>query len=375
MEAIVVLITLYVLLYVWYIGKLFVGYGNVATFVSDAPSPGDGFTIVIPFRNEESHLPALLASFGKLDYPRDRMELIFIDDLSTDRSAAIINRWRLDHPEYHTTMIDNVRMSASPKKDAIARSIPIALHPWIVTTDADCTVPHKWLLTLHDFIARRNVRMVCGPVKFRKSSLPLALFQQTDLLALQAATMGGFGLRDPFMCNAANFAFHKSFFNELGGFAGVSHASGDDVFLLQKAWARHPEQVGYLKSAEAVVTTVPPSTVGGLIMQRVRWASKAKSYVSALGETVSLAVFFGNFALLIGMAMTLWGAVSWEIGLAWFGVKFTADYALALRANGFLKQRRFFFPLLGGLVYPAFSTIVGLMALPGRYTWKGRTLR
>jgi hypothetical protein len=50
--------------------------------------------------------------------------------------------------EFHTTLLENVRISNSPKKDAITRAIPIIKNEWIITTDADCVVPENWLLTL-----------------------------------------------------------------------------------------------------------------------------------------------------------------------------------------------------------------------------------
>jgi hypothetical protein len=59
-------------------------------------------------------------------------------------------------------------------------------------------------------------------------------FQQLDLVSLQGATIGSFGIGKGFMCNGANLAYKKSLFQELNGFRNDTIASGDDVFLLQK---------------------------------------------------------------------------------------------------------------------------------------------
>jgi hypothetical protein len=68
-------------------------------------------------------------------------------------------------------------------------------------------------------------------------------FQQLDLTSLQGATIGSFGLNKAFMCNGANFAYTKSLFEKLNGFDGNNKiASGDDVFLLQKAVEKFPEK-------------------------------------------------------------------------------------------------------------------------------------
>jgi hypothetical protein len=55
------------------------------------------------------------------------------------------------------------------------------------------------------------------------------------IASLQGATIGSFGIGKGFMCNGAN-SLQKSLFQELNGFQGNDTiASGDDVFLLQKA--------------------------------------------------------------------------------------------------------------------------------------------
>ena len=46
-----------------------------------------GVTVVVPFRNEEKNLPACIASLKKLDYPKELLEIIFVNDHSTDASA------------------------------------------------------------------------------------------------------------------------------------------------------------------------------------------------------------------------------------------------------------------------------------------------
>jgi hypothetical protein len=236
-------------------------------------------------------------------------------------------------------------------------------------------VPKAWLTFYNAFIEEKNVQMICGPVKYSSSISFLSLFQQTDILALQGATIGGFGLQRAFMCNAANMAFNKQFFNNLGGYEGVSDfASGDDVLLLQKAYKVQPERVGYLKAKEAVVVSVPPKTWWALLMQRTRWASKAKFYISSFGESLSLAVFFGNFMLLLGLILSAFNFIPLPITAIWLTLKFVADYSLALRANTLLQQRVFFFPVLTAILYPLFCTLVGLFALYGRYNWKGRQL-
>jgi hypothetical protein len=52
------------------------------------------------------------------------------------------------------------------------------------------------------------------------------------------------------------------------------------MFSLQKAIAKYPEKVHYLKSKNTIVTTQPLNDWKSLFYQRVRWASKTSSYQS-----------------------------------------------------------------------------------------------
>jgi glycosyltransferase involved in cell wall biosynthesis len=47
-------------------------------------------SIVVPFHNEEKHIERRIQALLALDYPRDRYEIIMVDNNSNDRSAEIV---------------------------------------------------------------------------------------------------------------------------------------------------------------------------------------------------------------------------------------------------------------------------------------------
>lgn len=376
MEAGLILLLIYLLLYVVYIGRLIGGFAKVKAAKYSGASPKTTFSIVVPFRDEEKNLPQLLESIQKLDYPKTLFEIILVDDFSVDDSQRVIYKWRMQNGEFHTTLIENVSVSGSPKKDAIARAVPIVVNDWIITTDADCVVPENWLQTLNDHILNHDASMIAGPVIYDCKPGFLHHFQQMDLLSLQGATIGSFGLGKAFMCNGANFAYTKKLFLELNGFKGNdATASGDDVFLLQKAVAKYPEKIHYLKSKDAIVVTKPADSWKGLFYQRVRWASKAASYESDFGEMLAWVVFLGNLSLVVLAGLAMGRLFAWEHLLLLFLIKFTVDFILMIQANRLLRNGRFFFPLVGSVLYPFFSVAVALYSVYGKYEWKGRKFR
>jgi cellulose synthase/poly-beta-1,6-N-acetylglucosamine synthase-like glycosyltransferase len=275
-----------------------------------------------------------------------------------------------------TTLLENLRLSNSPKKDAIGRAIPIAKHDWIVTTDADCTVNKNWLQTLDNYIQNHSVEMIVGTVVYKTKNNWFHQFQQLDLMSLQGTTIGSFGLGKPFMCNGANFAYTKKLFNELDGFNGNNKmASGDDVFLLQKATKKHLDKIHYLKNSNAFVKTKPENDLYKLFMQRVRWASKTSGYKSSYAKMLAIIVLLMNLSLVVGCWLLVVGYFEWEILVAVFLIKYCIDCILLFKSNTFLRKGKFFLPLASSLLYPFYASVVGIYSLFGSFSWKGRTFK
>jgi cellulose synthase/poly-beta-1,6-N-acetylglucosamine synthase-like glycosyltransferase len=364
------------MIYVVLILRLIVGFDKVKSFVRTNEKPKTAFTIIVPFRNEEKNLSKLLQSISKLNYPYKLIEVILVDDFSTDSSERICIRWRLEHEYLDTTLLENLRLSNSPKKDAIGRAMPIAKHDWIITTDADCIVNPNWLLTIDNYIQNNDAEMIVGAVIYKTKNNWFHHFQQLDLLSLQGTTIGSFGINKPFMCNGANFAYTKKLFQELDGFNGNNKiASGDDVFLLQKAVAKVPEKVHYLKNTETIVKTKPENDLFQLFMQRVRWASKTTGYSSTYAKFLAVIVLLMNLSLVCGLWFVVCGCCNWKILLIPFLIKYLVDYCLLYKANKYLLKGKWLLPLASSLLYPFYSSLVGIYSLFGSFSWKGRTFK
>ncbi|MFZ4105645.1 glycosyltransferase family 2 protein [Flavobacterium sp.] len=360
-------------IYVLFIVQLIYGFNKVKAFEKTELKPKTAFSIIVPFRNEAKNLPKLLRSISKLNYPKELFEIILVDDFSTDTSEKICIQWRMANGLIESTLLENLRLSNSPKKDAISRAVPILKHKWMVTTDADCVVSENWLLTLDNFIQQKNPEMVVGAVVYKTKNNWFHHFQQLDLMSLQGTTIGSFGNGNPFMCNGANFAYTKKFFIELGGFAGInSTASGDDVMFLQKAVASNLDKVHYLKSKEFIVKTKPENDLFQLFMQRVRWASKTTSYKNTYAKSLAVVVLLMNFSLIIGFGFLVLGKIEIWYWSSIFIIKYVVDYFLLYKSNAYLNKRKFLLPLASSLIYPVFSSIVGIYSLFGSFTWKQR---
>jgi glycosyltransferase involved in cell wall biosynthesis len=363
---ITIILSAILIVYLFAIGILIYGFTKVNTIDYIGLKPKTKFSIIVPFRNEAENLPVLLDSLSKLNYPMELFEVILVDDESEEE-------FKVQRLKYNVSVIKNVRVSNSPKKDAIVSAMQIVNTDWIITTDADCVVNTNWLLTLNNYIQLHDVSMIAGAVTYNCKNSFLHHFQQLDLASLQGATIGSFGLKKGFMCNGANFAYTKNLFQVLNGFNGNDKiASGDDVFLLQKAVAQFPEKVHYVKCENNIVATKPLNDWKSLFYQRVRWASKTSSYQSRFGKGLGVLVFTGNLSLILGFILSVLGLFSFLNILLLFILKFAVDTVLIYKSQRFLTKTKMSYLIPSSVLYPFFSVSVALYSLFGKYEWKGR---
>lgn len=359
--------------YVAMIGRFAYGFEKVPEFRSFHRAPATRFCLVIPFRNESQALPNLLACLKELDYPADLTECIFVDDASEDDSVAIIGSFALP---FTVSIIANERRTASPKKDAIVTAIEKTGMDWIITTDADCTMGKDWLRAYDGFIQDEQPDFVAAPVGVPGRSDLWHSLQLMEHMALQGATIGGFGIGRPFLCNGANMAYTKQLFRELNGYLGNEDvASGDDVFLLHKAVSAR-KKTAFLKSKDAIVCTAMAADFDTYVQQRVRWARKSSGYRSRFAKVVAAVVFLGNFMLAVAVLGILrpsrfFGHFdSLAVGY-FFAFKCIADYILITKTRRFFGVYTYHF-FSASLIYPFVSSFVALRSLFGGYRWKGR---
>lgn len=376
----IVLFAIIGVLYSFAIVGLLVGFTKLPLFSSETTTTQTRFTVVIPFRNEEKNLANLIASLLKMDYPASHFEVLFVNDASEDASVAFIKNSLQEanasfaNASFSFKIIDNKRFSESPKKDAITTAISEAKHPWIITTDADCTLPKTWLATYDAYIQKNDTVCIAGPVFYSADTTLVQQFQQFDGLSLQLVTMAGFGWKHPLLCNGANLAYTKTAFLAVNGFTDNNHiASGDDIFMLEKLKKQFPKQVQYLKSEAAIVTTQPQPTWNSVVTQRIRWASKTSKQNNNASKVLGMIVFATNLCVLIGLTYGILQEEFWPIFGLFFVVKLFLDYLTIRLSAGFFRSKTNPFQYVKStLLYPIITVLVVVKSLSGSYEWKGR---
>lgn len=364
------------LIYLILTGSFAFGFDKIPVFKSKNIEAKTKFSILIPFRNEAENLPDLLNSIASLDYPNHLYEIIFIDDDSDDDSREIITRF-LSSIRNDIKITQNIRTSNSPKKDAITTAIKQAKTEWIITTDADCILSKKWLNFFDAFIQKNKSKCIVAPVTYTHENSFLNRFQLLDILSLQGATIGGFGIKKPFLCNGANFAYQKDLFIELNGFSGNNTiASGDDIFFLEKAIKSHPKQVHYLKSEDAIVTTKSQPSWETLKEQRIRWAAKTSAYNNWFGKLTGIIVLLMNALIITLITLSILNIFNIKTLAYILIIKLNIDFLLIYKSATFFNQKNVLKTyILSSILYPFFSVYIAFISIFKSYKWKDRTFK
>lgn len=326
-------------------------------------------SVVIPFRNEERNLEALIESISKQRFSFHHLEVVMVDDHSTD--DGVVRLHELQH-KYHWLRVKS--SSGQGKKAALRHGISAATGELIVATDADCHFGRDWLQTISETYINQNPDMLIMPVGMEQGSGFLGAFQQNDYLALQMVTAGAVGCKVPVIGSGANMAFKKKSYLEISRkIPGEKYLSGDDVFLLH-AFKAEGFRIDYLKSAQAMVKTHPAKNLKDFLFQRMRWGGKSKGYTDLWARMIALLILLTNSWLTILFFLTFFNVA---FGIIWFAAMMTKGLVDRLLIN---RGKHFFtvssdFPrfLAFSFLYPPYILVVGIGSLLLKERWKDRT--
>jgi cellulose synthase/poly-beta-1,6-N-acetylglucosamine synthase-like glycosyltransferase len=326
-------------------------------------------SVVIPARNEEENIGACLKNLSRQKYPREKYEVIVVDDHSDDNTYSITESYKKDNV---ILLSLNDMSGMSPKKAALHQGIKASRGDIILTTDADCRTLPTWIETIVKYFDEKT-GAVASWLYVEENNHLLSKLERLDSLALSFIGAASFGLKKPFMANGANFAYRRQVYNELNGFAGVdSYVSGDDDLLLQKIHASRNWKCTFAPDAHCAVVTKPCKTWRGFFQQRFRWASKGRIYPKKL-LLLESSIYLYYLSLLATTIMFILCGFTHLHMLLPLGLKFLADFVFMLLATR--KFPHHINPLLlftTEWLQMAYILLGGVWGLWGTYTWKGR---
>lgn len=341
-----------------------------AELVANGKAPS--LALIIPVRNGEGTITELLQDLYAGSLPDTTV--MVVDDGSTDSTAervrSMLSRW---------PRLQLIPCNGTGKKAAITTGVHASDADWILVTDADARCGPERTQRIMQHMIGTGDDLVIMPVATDGEGL-LGGLQENEQAALMMCAAGTALEGHPMLANGANLAFRRKAFLDVQGYSGDRHASGDDIFLVQRM-LRAGKRVGYCADPGVIVRVRAEPTWSAFVQQRLRWAGKMRSLpwrslaMPAIGLLLPwsfVAITFGiDWPRMVGSrflmgALLLMGA--WLIYL-------NAVTILVRDGQRFVGQRSS--PLGAWLSYSAFALYAPVLAFASFFwkpEWKGRRI-
>ena len=288
-------------------------------------------SVVIPAHNEEDKLGATLASLAQQRYSGG-LEFVIVNDRSSDLTEAIIRRFAEGDARFRLVNVEQPSRRLSPKVNAVNTGIQASSGEIILTSDADCRYPERWVAGMVSHFAP-DVAMVVGYVESTRpndGANAVQRFESTDWLSLMMTSMALTHFGWTFASSANNQGYRRSAFRAIGGFGASGRApSGDEDLLTQRMGRLQDKRVVFASTPEIRVYTEPMPGLYALLNQRRRWVSRYKHIMHYHpGFFLSISVLGAQSVVLsLGIALAFFSPalMPWVFGL--WGAKLAVEIA------------------------------------------------
>ncbi len=234
-------------------------------------------SILVPAHNEGKVIGKTVESLLSLDYPIDKMELIVINDNSSDNSKDILQSIKNRHGKYNFTIINTDNITGGKgKSNALNIGYQVAKGDFIAIYDADNTPERTALRYLIQTIVKdSSLGAVIGKFRTRnKHKNILTKFINIETLSFQwIAQAGRRQLLGLCTIPGTNFVLRRTTIEKLGGWDTKAIAEDTEIsFRIYKMGQR----ITYVP--QSVTWEQEPETAAVWIKQRTRWV-KGNIYV------------------------------------------------------------------------------------------------
>jgi len=184
-------------------------------------------SIVIPVRNGEATIGALLESLQKVDYDQNKVEVIVVDGNSTDKTREIVTKY-----PFKLFIEDGEGLNAA-RNTGIKNSGGEV----IAFTDADCIVPSNWIRKMVENFRDPQVWCIGGNIKGCEDDFLSRYADNTVMPVMrsfkrrQVLSMIKLFFNYPAGCN---MAFRRKALEEVGYFDEGLRYGADDLELVER---------------------------------------------------------------------------------------------------------------------------------------------
>lgn len=327
-------------------------------------------TVIVAARNEEKIISNCISSLKRLNYDKDLLQIILVNDKSTDSTKSIMLNETKELRQFFIIDSDDATLkNLKGKANAIDSAIKIATGDIILMTDADCIVPENWVSETVKYYSE-NIQMVCGFTKINYRNSFFAKLQALDWIYLQSLASCSSGLGKILSCIGNNLTFTKNVYYDIGGYENINFSVTEDLALMRRINSDKNYKVIYPVNPECSITTEECKTTKELYNQKKRWF-KGGLGINSLGWILGFELYIVNLILVFGLLF-----FNTNLYIFLIAVKIISELIIILPVYFKLRFKGLllYFP-----IFQIYFSIYGLL-LPftflhsSKINWKGRKL-
>ncbi|MBN2551560.1 MAG: glycosyltransferase [Spirochaetales bacterium] len=327
-------------------------------------------SVIIVAKDEEANLPPLFASLEEQSF-RD-FQTVMVSDRSRDTTLELMKAWagkqgsRVKVLE-NTEEVDDL----GPKQFVLDIAAQAADGEILLFTDADCTVPPRWVEELQSYFLDPRVGLAFGQLSLKRERSFFKNFQAFDQPLIHQYNSATAGLGMPGSCFGNNLAVRRAVIEQIGGFRSLGYTLTEDAALTTAA-ARSGWKVAVSTLTDTMIRTTAQESWRDFVNQHLRWNGGAfyhedfttrlayryiTLYLIASVLAVPAALFVPFLFLLPAASLISVALMAFAAGILYRPDK--SWYLLRL-----VPYTCFF------LVFYSFATVLSIFQVPPR--WKGK---
>ena len=328
-------------------------------------------SVVVAVKNEEQYLESCLDALSNQNYPEQLLEIIIVDDQSTDNTPQILEDFK-----NKCSLLKIIKNEISPegmssKKIALKKAVDLAIGDILVFTDGDCKPTQNWLKTIVSYFDA-DVGFVAGfsPLVDPEDSL-FGKIIELDSLATVVVASGSIGMGSAVTCSGRNMAYRREIFNSVNGFDEILHSvSGDDDLFLQLIKKMTDWKIKFAINIDSIVLSFQNKTIKSFFKQKRRHLSAGKYYNKKL--QIYYALFhLSNLFIFLFFIFSLFLNQNIIVASSVFVCKIAVDWILLKEAANIFNQKKILkYLLFWELFFVLYHAVIGPCSWTGKIKWK-----
>jgi cellulose synthase/poly-beta-1,6-N-acetylglucosamine synthase-like glycosyltransferase len=323
-------------------------------------------TVLVCARNEEHNIDACLHSLTLLNYPSEFLEILIVDDHSSDATPKMLEIWKEKLPNLKTiSTVTSTKPEFQGKVNALIQGMDAVRGEFVLITDADCSVSPNWIrehLKWYD-----DTTGMVSSITVLDSMKPFDIAQSLEMTELLGLSMAAINYGIPVSVIGNNLSIRKQAYIEIGGYRNIPFSVTEDVALFQTVWNSGKWKVRFKSNNDLLVKSKPPGSFLMWWKQKHRWVIGGKD-IKLMGRLILLLGFIGAFTLITAPFV-----LPLKFALSVIAVKFLGDILIIYPVLRGLKQMKLIWFLFVYQLYLFFFLIcVPILYLQKDVKWKGR---